>query len=314
MGKVRRMHGLARAALEHYDIEIAHLRCISRDTNTTFRVDTTDGRRFALRVGAPRLDTDVDTATELAWLDALAGEAMIGAAQPHHNRDGRLLTFVEHSGVPEQRKCVLFDWLAGVAIGSDADRADYRLLGELAARLHDHGERWKRPPGLNPLVWDRVFYYPTEPVVLYDEAYSHLMTPLRVSIVRAVEEKCDTELTRIHSEVPLSILHGDLHPWNVIRNRNRLFVFDFEDLMVGAPVQDIAITLFYNRKHADYAGLCSAFRHGYMALREWPVEYEGQLEVLMAARTVMFINYVLRMGFDPDDYVPMAVERVKGVL
>ncbi len=313
-GKIKRMHGIARAALEHYDLGVARLRCVARDTNTTFRVDTTVRTTFALRVGAPRIDTEVDTATELAWLDALTDEPAIDSVCPHRNRAGELVTLVEHPGVPGERKCVLFDWLSGTPIGDGADRDDYRMLGELAARLHDHGERWQRPARLNPLVWNRVFYYPTEPVVLYDEPFRHLMTPERTAVVRAVESRCGAELSRIHREAPLSILHGDLHPWNVMRRNHRLFVFDFEDLMVGAPVQDIAITLFYNRKHEDYPGLCAAFEHGYTGLREWPVESEGQLEILMAARTVMFVNYVLRMDFDPDEYVPMAVERIKQVL
>ena len=313
-GKIRRMHGIAHVALEQYDLEVSRLRCIARDTNTTFRVDTTDRRTFALRVGAPRSDTAVDTATELAWLDMLADDPAIEAVRPHRNRAGGLVTLAGHPGVPEERKCVLFDWLPGTPIGESADRDDYRRLGELAARLHDRGERWRQPPGLSPLVWDRVFYYPTEPVVLYDDTFFELLTPVRTSIVRAVEAKCDDELSRLHRETPVSILHGDLHPWNVMRQGDRLLVFDFEDLMVGAPVQDIAITLFYNRKHADYSGLCAAFEHGYTTLREWPVESQNQLEILMAARTLMFINYVLRMGFDPDDYIPLAVERIKRVL
>jgi len=313
-GKIRRMHGIARAALDHYDIEVARLRCIARDTNTTFRVDTVGRHTFALRVGAPGVDTEVDTPTELAWLEALSRVPEIGTAHPHRNRDSDLITTVTHPGVPHPRKCVLFDWLPGSPIGDGADRDDYRMLGELAAHLHDNGEAWQRAPGLDPLVWDRVYYYPTEPVILYDEVHRHVMTPERTGVVRTVEAKCNAELSRLHQEVPVSILHGDLHPWNVMRHGDQLYVFDFEDLMIGAPVQDLAITLFYNRQHEDYVGLRAAFEHGYTTLRPWPIEYEGQLEILMAARTVMFINYVLRMGFDPEEYVPMAVERITAVL
>jgi Ser/Thr protein kinase RdoA (MazF antagonist) len=197
---------------------------------------------------------------------------------------------------------------------------NWRLVSTTTVRLGNnrractHGEAWQQPPGLHPLVWDRVFYYPTEPVILYDEPYRNLMTPERTEVVRAVEGKCASELSRIHRERPVSVLHGDLHPWNVMRQRDRLAVFDFEDLMIGGAVQDIAITLFYNRDHEDYVGLRAAFQHGYVTIRPWPVEYEGQLELLMAARTVMFINYVLRMDFDPDEYIPMATERIRQVL
>lgn len=312
-GKVKRMHGIARVALGFYDLEIDRLTCIARDTNTTFRVDAGDAR-FALRVGAPPIDTYLDIDTELAWLDSLARETTIEAARPIRNRYGDFISTVEHEGVPYERRCVLFGWLPGKVIGDKADRDDYQRLGVLAARLHDHGEKWRMPSSLQPLVWDRVFYYPGEPVVLFGPEHSDLMTPPRAETVRSVIARCDAELARLHREVPVSILHGDLHPWNVMRHGDRLRVFDFEDLMIGAPVQDIAITLFYNRDHDDYVGLRSAFVRGYTSLRPWPVEFEGQLELLMAARTVMFINYVLRMGFDPEGYVPMAVDRIAGVL
>ena len=44
----------------------------------------------------------------------------------------------------------------------------------------------------------------------------------------------------------MRILHNDLHQWNVRIYRGRLSPIDFEDLMWGWPVQDIATTLYYH--------------------------------------------------------------------
>ena len=313
-GKTRRLHGLARTVLGEYDLEVARLRCIARHTNSTFRVDTTTGERFALRVGTDPVDTEVDTPTEVAWLRALEEEPGIDAVHVIPTGDGADLVEIDHPGVDGLRTCVLFSWIPGRAIGDAAGPGDYHRRGELAARLHDHGQAWRRPPGLRPLVWDRIFYYPTEPVVLYQEQYQHLLMPERTRIVRAVEAKAAAELARLHRDQQTFILHGDLHPWNIHTHRGRLVAFDFEDLMVGAPVQDVAISLFYNRDHEAYGELCSAFEEGYRSIRPWPVEWEGQLELLMAARTVSFINYVLRMDFEPEQYIPRWIERIQRVL
>jgi Ser/Thr protein kinase RdoA (MazF antagonist) len=313
-GKVRRLHGLAREVLARYPFTAARVRCIARDTNTTFRVDTTDGRTFALRVSTPRTDTVVDTATELAWLKALAATDGIDVVRPMPDRRGSLMNVIDHPGVDDTRTCVVFAWLPGRTIGEDARPEDYRQLGELAARLHDQADGWALPAGFAPLVWDRVFYYPTEPVVLYEDRYRSLMTPERTRVVRAIEEKAGAELARVHREAPVFVIHGDLHPWNVHRHRGRLLVFDFEDVMLGAAVQDVAISLFYNREQPQYSDLCSAYEEGYRSLRPWPVEYEGQLELLMAARTVMFINYVLRMDYHPEDHIPRMTTRIRQVL
>jgi len=313
-GRIRRLHGLARTALHHYPFDVARLRCIARDTNTTFRVDTTDGQTFALRVASDPDDTTHDLATELAWLRALEQVSEIDAVSVLSTRDGDGFVEVDHPGVPGSRECVVFSWVPGRTVGDDATSEDYFRLGELAARLHDHGERWPLPADLRPLVWDRIFYYPTEPVVLYEDRYRQHLTPHRRKVVEAVEAKAANELSRLHREVPVSVLHGDLHPWNVHTHRTRLIVFDFEDLMIGAPVQDIATTLFYNRDHPGYADLCAAFEAGYRTLRLWPVEWEGQLELIMAARTVSFINYVLRMDLDVDEHIPRMTKRIERVL
>jgi Ser/Thr protein kinase RdoA (MazF antagonist) len=313
-GRVRRLHGLARRVLASYPFTVRRLRCIARETNTTFRVDTASGDVFALRVSPPPSDTALDTPSELAWLEALADAEGIDTVGPVPDRNGCLMSTVEHPGVDGPRTCVVFSWLPGRPVGDDAAPDDYRRLGVVAARLHDRAERWTAPAGFSPVVWDRVFYYPTEPVVLYEDRFRSLMTPERTRVVRAVEARAAAELTRLHRERPIMVLHGDLHPWNVHRHRDGLLVFDFEDVMLGAAVQDVAITLFYNRDRPDYRDLRAAFEEGYRSLRRWPVEYEGQLELLMAARTVMFINYVLRMGIDPEEHVPRMTGRIRGVL
>jgi Ser/Thr protein kinase RdoA (MazF antagonist) len=312
-GKIRRLHSLARRALERYDVDPVRLRCIARDTNTTFRIDTTDGRTMALRIQADDPETESHVETELAWLKALAesGLPVVGVMAA---TDGSASVEVEVAGVPRVRTCVLFSWIRGTTLGETSTPEEYRSLGVLSARLHDHGETWSVPAGLGALVWDKVFYYPTEPVVLYEPRFAKHMTPERCRVVRAVEKKADAELARIHREVPVFPLHGDLHPWNVHRTGDGLTVFDFNDVMIGAPVQDIAITLFYNREEPQYPDLRAAFEEGYRTVRTWPVTSEDQVELLMGARTVNFINYVLRLNLDPDDHIPRMTKRIERVL
>ncbi len=314
-GKLRRLRGLADEALTHYDLDVKRLRLIALQRNTTFRVDTTDRQAFALRIGAGASRSEVDVATELAWLDALTKDPSISAARPVRNRKRRLMTRVWQDGVPEQRICVLFEWMPGQPIGELASPVDYEMLGELAALLHEHGARWT--PGrlrLRPLVWDRVFYYPDDPVGLYDGRFRRVMTPERTEIVREVEARAGKELARLHKKVPLIMLHGGLQPWNVHLHGGRLHVRDFENVMWGAPVQDLAITLFHSRRLDNYDKLLLAFVDGYRSVREWPVEYEGQVLLLMAARSVMLINYVLRMGFEAEEFVATSVEQMSDLV
>ena len=94
------------------------------------------------------------------------------------------------------------------------------------------------------------------------------------------------------------LIHGDLHPWNVHLVRQRFVVLDFEDVLLGYPVQDIAITFAALRRYADAAQLQRAFEAGYYRVRAWRVESATQLTALKAARDLMMLNYVAQAEAD----------------
>ena len=52
-GQVRRLRKLALLALEKYDVDVASLRLIAVHTNTLFRVNSQDGKKYALRISTP---------------------------------------------------------------------------------------------------------------------------------------------------------------------------------------------------------------------------------------------------------------------
>ena len=60
----------------------------------------------------------------------------------------------------------------------------------------------------------------------------------------------------------MRIIHGDLHQWNVRNARGVLSPIDFEDLMLGWPMQDIATTLYYFDAE-NISALRDAFQTGY---------------------------------------------------
>ena len=60
---------VANAALEHYDLPSGtQVALLNLSENATYRVDTTDGRRFALRVHRDGYHSRQAIASELAWL------------------------------------------------------------------------------------------------------------------------------------------------------------------------------------------------------------------------------------------------------
>ncbi len=109
----------------------------------------------------------------------------------------------------------------------------------------------------------------------------------------------------------MRIIHGDLHQWNVRYSRGVLSPIDFEDLMWGWPVEDIAVTLYYLQDRPDYPQLLEAFIQGYQRVCPWPELTAGEINALIAARGIGLLNFALQNQGLPDLDVPGFISRLE---
>ena len=311
-GQIRRLRPLAMEALQGFPIEPKRLRLVGGFTNVIFRVDTAD-EVFALRIDLHQDHSDSDVENELAWLEALARDTDLAVARFISTIDGRPYAYAQAPDVPGTRRCVLFRWIKGRPVADSLSESAYHALGRLAAGLHLHGAGFVPPH--QPLTWDRIFYWPEEvdPVIIFNPDMAHHFDRGRRDILDRAMAAVETAFTKLDPK-EAQLIHGDLHPWNVHTYRGSLTAFDFEDVTWGHRVQDVATTLFYERNHPAYADLRAAFEAGYRETAPWPVTYEGELERFMAARSLMFVNYVANLQDDPSDYYEVVFPRLQGFL
>jgi Ser/Thr protein kinase RdoA (MazF antagonist) len=293
-GQARRLRRLAFEALKQYDLHVSRLRLVTNDFNGIFRLDTRQGEKYILRVTLPEGGHDRDhVAAEMAWLEALGRETTLSVPRPVPARDGALVVEAGAQGVSQPRLCAIFGWVPGRDLAEQLTPANIDKLGALMAQLHAHAAHFRPPHGLALLAFDRVFPFP-EPVILFEAGFAHLVTPER----RALFEKAIAIVQRAIERLQASgeamrILHGDLHQWNVRNHRGVLSPIDFEDLMWGWPVQDIATTLYYLLDRQDYAELRQAFQGGYERHGDWPERCAGEIDVFIAARALGLANFIL---------------------
>ena len=306
-GQILRTRQLCLKALEDYPIEVARVRYLTTESTTMFRVDAHDGSKYVLRLYSELDSSLAENQTEMFWLSALARDTDLRVTQPVPRRDGEYLTFASVAGVPgephgdaSRRRCALYKWVPGRQLAKHVSPRTYSQLGVIMAKLHKHAESLNLPAHIRPKRWDRVFYYPDEPVVYNTPEYSQLFRPGQVELMEHAIAQVNPFLANLYRELGRPfIIHADLHYWNVHIYRGQLYVIDFEDLTLGYPVQDIAICLYYLRNDADYAALAAAFQNGYTTEREWPSFSERDLQTLWAARMLNFINYVAHVD-EPD--------------
>jgi Ser/Thr protein kinase RdoA (MazF antagonist) len=275
-----------------------------------FLIRSSAGEKFVLRIYSDEETTLKENQAEMFWLDALKRDTDLKVTEPIPRRDGKYISITNQEGVPPDRRCVLFKWIPGRPLENYLSYENYYKLGQALAKLHNHAESLNPLPiHIQPKRWDKVFYYPDEPVVYNTSEYSYLFPPERVELLENIIDKSENMFSSMFADQRgLMLIHGDLHFWNVHYFQGELYLIDFEDVNLGYPIQDIAVTLYYGRQRDGYAEWKAGLISGYKSIRVWPEGGEETIDTLMAARAVMFINYVARVTPSPEEFIKARCE------
>ena len=285
--QVLRLRQVAFDALAHYPVDVARLRLVFHGHNTTFRVDTSEGISFALRINVGSNSTAANLDAETAWLAALARDTDLAVPEPQPTIDGRLHTTVGNGLLGREFPVVLMSWLPGRNLDDRAPRA-LAAMGRLTAVLHDHAGGWSPPAGSGfPLHRD---------VLVDDERHLDDDHPLLTDELRDVFDAtyADTQgrLDELWVGQTARPIHADLHPGNLKWRHGRLAVFDFDDALMGIPVQDLGITAYYLGAGEHGTDLDAMFA-GYEEVGRLPAFTDRQLAAIQAGRNLLLVNEML---------------------
>jgi Ser/Thr protein kinase RdoA (MazF antagonist) len=285
-------HALAvvESALAAFELHGYAVADFIKHSNVTARLVSVGAPSLALRL---RVGPSVDGRTEFEWLNAVRQGTRVRVIEPFAS-NFRSNTRVVADGNGRPVECALFLWAEGQPLAANLSEANYYELGRVSAQLHEFASRWVPPTGLRPLLWDRTMYYEGSSLVIADSRNGEFISRRDAETVEAVLREADLELGRLATAPDRMFLHGNIEMWNVLTTRpGELRLLDFEDVMFGPPVFDVAITLYYGRERPDYGALSTAYEAGYRSLRDWPVRDCHQMNLLFAARAAMLLNHAL---------------------
>jgi Ser/Thr protein kinase RdoA (MazF antagonist) len=286
---------LVETALEVFGLDGYAVAGLTKHSNVTARLISQNGPPLALRL---RAAPGVDARTEFEWLSAVRRGTDVHVIESFADEFDRSVQWVTGTdGAPFE--CALFLWADGRPLAAELSEVNYYALGSMSARLHEFASTWAPPRGLKPLLWDRTLYYEGTALVITDQRYAVFVSRQDAETVERVVREADLELGRLACAPDRMFLHGNIEMWNVLTTGpGELRLLDFEDVMFGPPVLDIAITLYYGQERPDYGTLCSAYEAGYRSVREWPVIDSHQMALLVAARAAMLLNHGLQTETD----------------
>lgn len=292
-----RLLPLVRRVLERYPFAIHDVTYLATHSNVLYRLTSDNRQEMVLRVGTPHANHRSNIEIEISWLDAIWRDTNLDVVRPIRTADGELIVdeFDEH--IEKERSCVVFSWIPGQPMGTSSGPFAYRLLGTMCAALQAHGRSWTPPESAALRIWDQVFYYEEnfDPIVITDPVFGHLFDNSRLKTIRKAFALSQTVTDESYAEFSPQVVHGDLHEWNVhLAGAGKLYAFDFEDVMLALPAQDVSVCLYSSRSSEIRSDIRSSFRRGYESVTPWPVVDERQLDAFHAARQIMLMNYAAR--------------------
>lgn len=250
---------------------------------------------MVLRVGSPESNSRANIQYEVDWLEAINRDTDLDVVSPIATDSGQYVTDITDPKTGASRSCVLFNWLPGSPLGEGAGTFGYRLLGRMSAQLQAHGRKWLPDDPAELRHWNRIFYYgPMDPRVLFKPRFEHIVGRTRLAVIKKAYPIAQDVVEYSWANGEIQIVHGDLHEWNAHMVGTRLYAFDFEDVMVATPAQDVSISLYSSRSSARYQEIRSAFREGFEEFGPWPIEDDRQVDGLHSARQIMLMNYAVR--------------------
>lgn len=316
-GQARRLRKIVFQALEQYNFKPIQVRLITNETNGIFRIDTADKKKYVMRITSPDSCHSLDEIlSEMLWLQAITRDTDLGVPVPIANKNGQLVTSLELEGIPKERHCALFSWVPGPNLSEKICPENLNKLGQFTAQLHIHGRHFSPNDGFKIRKLNKIFPYSDpdfpdiEPVVLFDDNFKDIISSKSRSLFQMAVSYIQNEYDKLFSDSEgLGLIHNDMHQWNIKVYRGRIYAIDFEDMMWGYPIQEIATTFYYYREHEEYEKLSDAYMRGYCTIGNWPKFYSEQIDTFMASKNLMLANYLLTSN-DPE-YEKMAPEYLR---
>jgi len=301
---------IAQEALKQYELKCNSVEFMVEETNMFFKVTCKDGTNYALKIFQEESSSLDDNRAEIYFLNQLK---YIETSEVIKNKHGEGITIVKskHTDIP--KRVAIYTWLEGEDFEGNETEELFTKVGELAAMLHLQTMGLNIPADIKPKKWDKVFYYEGEEPVYKQGKYAEFVDEETIEVMDKIIPYLNTKLSDFYNKDLPQLLHADLNPWNIKVHEGKLRLLDFEEAMLAYPVHDIAIMLYYYRysKSWRYEKVKKLVISGYKKIIPQVRFDDEDLETLMIARRVNFLNYVLVIDNDPGDFIKMCKERIK---
>ena len=282
--QVETLEPLAAALVESYGLGPCQIESINHEFNSTFKVTTQAGTKYALRINVNSQRTLGNVRAEIFWVLELSKVPGMKVPTPVANQRGEYVSSVWHEPLGKNLWAVLFTWLEGEELGDEPTEAALHATGAAIARMHLASRETQLPAGAELTVISDFFWGGSNTIATSLE----VPEPARETLLAAID-RIQLVTDRLYDAGRPQVIHADVHGWNVMWDGIEAAIFDFDDCAIGLPIQDIAVTMYY----LDTEDQEQQVLAGYRSVTPLPDYTKEDMDALVLQRRIFLLNYLL---------------------
>ena len=316
--QVKQYSRLAEEALHSWMLQGSELSLIKIRENAVFKVQTESGSKYALRIHRAGYHGDAELQSELQWIKALAQGGM-DVPRVISTASGQGFIVLNRNYIGASRQIDLFDWVDGRELGSMKEGPlgdqetllnSFRMIGELAGRVHNVSTAWRIPDGFMRHSWDSEGFVGKTPNWGRFWELPALTADER-KLMKYARERVRTDLAKYgQSEKNYGLIHADIVPENVLVDGHTVRLIDFDDSGFGWHMFDIATAIYFSCGASNFDELQASLLDGYRVVRPLSQRDIDQLPlfILTRATTILGWMYTRHETETAQEMTPLMVE------
>lgn len=256
--------------------------------------------------------------TEVEWLRLLAAQGL-HVPRPVPDEAGEYLQRWQPDPATAPRHAVLLTWLPGRMHDQGLTPERLRRVGVMTGQLHAVSERLVASGG----VTTKRLAYSLDllPWAQRRQPGTAALSPGHRALAADAAAQLMGELATFPQDARgYGLIHGDLHPWNILFARDVAGAIDFSDCGWGHAALDLAACLQYlrhplanNHDHRrGYARLHDSLLAGYAQVRALPPNMARQVDAYIVARMFVTLEWILE-DWPTIDHRPWGPGFLRGV-
>jgi Ser/Thr protein kinase RdoA (MazF antagonist) len=274
--------------------------------NATFLVSDPDAGRSVLRVHRLGYHTEREIASELAWMDALRGEAGVRTPRVLPATDGRRIVTVAEPGGTAVRHCVRFEFLPGTEPGSESGtepssepgrepgltHSHFAELGEITARMHRHAREWSRPAWFTRFHWDYAAAF--GPEARWGRWQDGIgVGPAERQVLARLDDALRARLKAFgQSPARYGLVHADTRLANLLVHDGSVSVIDFDDSGFSWYLYDLGTAVSFFEHSPEVPGLVESWLDGYRQTGELSAEDQAEIWTFILFRRLLLVAWI----------------------